>query len=192
MLKNVICTALFVVIAPISTFAAPADGQPNHLTVPQSIQYEHAAIIDRVTKEAAKPGVGAAVAERILNLLKAHFAKEEQFVFPPLGLLDRIEAGEMSSDQIRKAAIDMAERTKLAREELNQEHIQITSMMDEFRQLATRANEPALMTFATELAAHSLQEIEILQPTTIMIGNYLQAKCHESGDGPEPKWQSHC
>ena len=42
-------------------------------------------------------------------------AKEEEFVFPPLGLLDQIAAGEMPSDDVKKAAIDMAERTKAAR-----------------------------------------------------------------------------
>jgi hypothetical protein len=177
MLKNAIwaAMALFVVIAPGSALAAPADG-PNHLMVPQSIRYEHAAIIDRLTKEAAKPGVAAAVAERTLNVVKTHFAKEEEFVFPPLGLLDQITAGEMPSDQVRKTAIDMAQRTKLAGEELNREHIQITAALDELIQAASRANEPSLIAFATDLAAHSLHETEILQPTTIMIGEYLKSK----------------
>jgi Hemerythrin HHE cation binding domain len=175
MAKKTICTAaaLFFVLASTPTLRAAADGQPNHLMVPQSIRYEHAAILDRLAKEAAKPGVAAAVAERVLGVVKVHFAKEEEFVFPPLGLLDQITAGEIPSAQVSKAAIDMAERTKLASEELNQEHTQITSMMDELIRVATRVNEPALMAFATDLAVHSLHETEILQPTTIMIGAYL-------------------
>lgn len=178
MLKNAIwpAAALLVVVGSAYTLAAPADAPPNHLMVPQSIRYEHAAIIDRLAKEAAKPGVAAAVAERTLNVVKTHFAKEEEFVFPPLGLLDQITAGETPSDQVKKAAIDMAERTKLASGELAHEHIQITAMIDELIQAATRANEPALIAFASDVAAHSLNETEILQPTTIMIGEFLRSK----------------
>ena len=55
------------------------------------------------------------MAGRALVVARAHFAKEEEFVFPPLGLLDQIAAGEMPSDDVKKAAIDMAERTKAAR-----------------------------------------------------------------------------
>ena len=178
MTKNAtfIAAALFVALASASTLGAPADTQPNHLMIPQSIRYEHASILDRLTKEAARPGPAAAVAGRILGVMKAHFAKEEEFVFPPLGLLDQITAGEMPSVQISRMAIDMANRTKVAGQELNQEHIRLTAMMDELIQAAKQSDEAPLIAFATDLAAHSLQEIEILQPTTIMIGEYLQSK----------------
>ena len=103
-------------------------------------------------------------------------AKEEEFVFPPLGLLDQIAAGEMPSDDVKKAAIDMAERTKAATDDLRQEHELLVTLMNQLVQAATRADEPALMTFASDLAAHALDEIEILEPTTIMIGQYLRSK----------------
>jgi hypothetical protein len=162
-------------LALVSNLSGAGDAPPNHLMIPQSIRYEHVAIIDRLTKEATKDGVAAAVAQRLLVVMKAHFAKEEAFVFPPLGLLDQIAAGEMPSDSVRKSAIDMAERTKAAADELSQEHVQITTMMNELRQVATRANEPGLVAFASDVAAHSLNEVEILEPTTIMIGKYLQS-----------------
>lgn len=148
----------------------------NHLMVPQSVRYEHSAVIERLAKEAAKPGIAAAVAQRALVLMKAHFAKEEEFVFPPLGLLDQIAADEMPGEQIKKAAIDMAERTKAAQHELSQEHVQITALMNELIQAAKRADEPSLVTFASDIAAHTLLEVEILEPTTVMIGQYFRSK----------------
>jgi hypothetical protein len=48
--------------------------------------------------------------------------------------------------------------------------------MDQLRQAATQADEVALIAFASDLAAHALDEIEILEPATIMIGQYLQSK----------------
>jgi hypothetical protein len=120
--------------------------------------------------------VAAAVAQKLLVVVKAHFAKEDEFVFPPLGLLDQIEAGEIPAESIRKAAIEMVQRTKAAKNDLEQEHVQIFSLTDELAQLTTRTDEPALRSFASDLSAHALQETEILQPTTIMIGEWLQAK----------------
>lgn len=169
-------TVILAILAFGMGFLHTAGAQTNHLMVPQSIRYEHNAVIDRLTKEAAKPGVASAVAQRLLVVLKAHFAKEEELVFPPLGLLDQIAAGEMPSAAVAKAAIDMAARTKAAKNELEQEHIQIFSMADELIQAATRASEPELRAFASDVAAHSLQETEILQPATIMIGEYLKAR----------------
>ena len=169
-------TVILAILAFGMGFLHAAGAQTNHLMVPQSVRYEHNNVIDRLTKEAAKPGVAAAVAQRLLVFLKAHFAKEEDFVFPPLGLLDQIAAGEMPSESVAKAAIDMATRTKAAKDELEQEHVQIFSMADELIQAATRAAEPDLRAFASDVAAHSLQETEILQPATIMIGEYLKAK----------------
>jgi hypothetical protein len=168
--------ALLAALVLGSGFVHPASAQTNHLMVPQSIRFEHNAIIERLTMETAKPGGGAAVAERLLVLVKAHFAKEEEFVFPPLGLLDQIEAGEMPSEAIGKAVIEMAARTRAAKGDLEQEHQQIFSMANELVQLATRASEPELRAFATDLAFHSLHEVEILQPTTLLISEYLQAE----------------
>lgn len=175
--RTIICAGmLLAMLGPVLGIDSVAIAQPNHLAVPQSIRFEHAAIIERLTKEAAKNGVSAAIAQRALTLIKAHFAKEEEFVFPPLGLLDQIAAGESTSDAVRKAALDMAERTKASKDSLQEDHVQITSMMNELMQAATRADEPDLVVFASNVAAHSLGEVEIFEPTTIMIGNYLRSK----------------
>jgi hypothetical protein len=175
--QTIICAGVLIaVLAPTPGIDKAALAQPSHLMVPQSIRFEHAAIIERLTKEAAKSGVAAATAQKALILIKAHFAKEEEFVFPPLGLLDQITAGESPSDAIKKAAIDMIERTKAAKDSLNEDHIQITTLMNDLIQAATRASEPDLITFASNVAAHSLGETEILQPATVMIGDYLRSK----------------
>jgi len=175
--QTLICAGVVLaMLAPISGIDTVALAQPSHLMVPQSIRLEHAAIIERLTKEAAKSGVSAAIAQKALVLIKTHFAKEEEFVFPPLGLLDQIAAGESPADAVKRAAIDMVERTKASKQSLQEDHIQITSMMNDLIQAATRANEADLVVFAGNVAAHNLGEIEVLQPATVMIGDYLRPK----------------
>jgi hypothetical protein len=175
--QTIICAGmLFAMLAPTPGVDMAALAQPSHLAVPQSVRFEHAAIVERLTKEAAKSGVSAAIAQKALVLIKAHFAKEEEFVFPPLGLLDQIAAGEVPTDSIKKAAIDMIERTKASKDSLQEDHIQITSMMNDLIQAATRANEADLVAFASNVAAHNLGEIEVMQPATLLIGDYLRSK----------------
>jgi hypothetical protein len=175
--RTIICAGvLLAMLVPTPGIDGAALAQPSHLAVPQSIRFEHATIIERLTKEAAKSGVSAAIAQKALVFIKAHFAKEEEFVFPPLGLLDQITAGESPSDSVKKAAIDMIERTKSSKDSLHEDHVQITSMMNDLIQAATRANEPDLVVFASNVAAHNLGEIEVLQPATVMIGEYLRSK----------------
>jgi len=173
----VICAGvLLAMLAPAPGIDTAALAQPSHLAVPQSIRFEHAAIVERLTKEAAKSGVSAAIAQKALVLIKAHFAKEEEFVFPPLGLLDQIAVGESPTDSVKKAAIDMIERTKASKDSLQEDHIQITSIMNDLIQAATRANEADLVVFASNVAAHNLGEIEVLQPATLLIEDFLRSK----------------
>ena len=175
--QTIICAGLLLaMIAPTPGIDTAALAQPSHLMVPQSISFEHAAIVERLTKEAAKSGVSAAIAQRALILIKAHFAKEEEFVLPPLGLLDQITAGELPTDSVKKAALDMIERAKASKDNLQEDEIQITSIMNELVQAATRADETDLAVFASNVAAHNLGEIEVLEPATLLIGDYLRSK----------------
>jgi hypothetical protein len=169
-------SVLLAMLAAIPTIETAAFAEASHLAVPQSIRFEHAVIIERLTKEAAKSGVAAAIAQKALVFIKGHFAKEEEFVFPPLGLLDQITAGESPSDSVRNVAIEMAERTRASKNALQDDHIQITSMMNDLIQAATRADEPDLVAFAGNVASHSLAEVEVLEPTTLMIADYLRSK----------------
>jgi hypothetical protein len=107
-------------------------------------------------------------------LVKAHFAKEAEFIFPPLGLLPEIAAGRVTLAM--KAAIPMAERTKAAEKELRSEHMKLTSLMNELIAAATKENNRDIVSFATAIAAHSLNEMEVLMPAAIVTGDYLRAK----------------
>jgi hypothetical protein len=175
--QTIICAELLLAMfAPIPGIDTAALAQTSHLMVPQSIRLEHAAIVERLTKEAAKGGVSAAIAQRALVLIKAHFAKEEEFVLPPLGLLDQLSAGGQPTDSVKSAAIDMIERAKASKDSLQEDEVQITSIMNDLVQAATRADETDLAAFASNVAAHNLGEIEVLEPATILIGDYLRSK----------------
>jgi hypothetical protein len=59
--QTIICAGvLLAILATTPGINRAAIAQSSHLVVPQSIRFEHAAILERLTKEAAKNSVSAA------------------------------------------------------------------------------------------------------------------------------------
>jgi len=104
-------------LASILTAAPMAAGNAadqSALQVPQSIDYEHEQIIEELTNFAKREVAHAAAVQKALIAIKAHYAKEEAFVLPPLALLPNIAKGAISKDTALKdmePAIAMAERS---------------------------------------------------------------------------------
>ena len=168
--------ASILTAAPMAT-ANAAD--QSALRVPQSVSYEHEQIIKDLTNFAKREVAHAAAAQKALIVIKAHYAKEEAFVLPPLALLPKIAKGAISKDMISKElepAIAMADRTKAALPELQNDHVQITSLMNELIEAGKADHDEELTRLATRVAIQSLNDFEMTQPTTILIGDYLRLR----------------
>lgn len=144
------------------------------LQVPQSIRHQHEQIISRLGHFAGHSGPVGDAASKALTVLKNHYAKEEAFVLPVLSLLPRLASGEISKDM--EPAIAMAERTRAASAELQNEHIQITSLMNELVEAGKNVRNDELIRLATRIASQSLNDIEVVQPTTIIVGELLRQR----------------
>lgn len=153
----------------------PVMAQQAALQVPQSIRLQHEQIISRLNHFAqSKDKESAAAAQKATAFLKEHYAREEQFVLPPLSLLPRIAKGEISKDM--EPVIAMADRTKSALSDFENDHIKITSLMNELIAVGKKKKNEELVRLATRIAAQSLNDIEVNQPTTILIGDYLRQR----------------
>jgi hypothetical protein len=166
-----------LIVAGTLTFAS-GFSEGASLGVPQSLTWEPETVVVELSRLAARGGAVGAAAEKALPIVKAHFAKEVEFVFPPLGILPDLAKGQIAPEM--KAAVAMGERAKAAEQELWNEHAQITSLMNDIVAAGRAANDEELVNFATGVAAHSLNEMEVLFPAAIVIGEYLQAKMPET------------
>jgi hypothetical protein len=165
--------SLASVLMAASVATSNAAGQ-SALQIPQSIRYEHEQIIKELTNVAKREVAHAVPAQKALTVIKAHYAKEEAFVLPPLALLPQIAKGAISKDM--EPAIAMAERTHAALPELQNDHLQITSLMNELIEAGKAGHDEELIQLATRVAVQSLNDVEIAQPTTILIGDYLRRR----------------
>lgn len=164
-----------VIAAALCVSAATPVVAQNSLQVPQSIRLQHEQIIDRLNHfSQSKDAEQAAAAQKAAAFLKEHYAKEESFVIAPLGLLPRLAKGEISKDM--EPAIAMADRTKSALPDFENDHIRITSLMNDLIEVGKKKKNEELVRLATRVAAQSLNDVEINQPTTILIGEYLRLR----------------
>jgi len=169
-------------LASILTFAPMAAGNAadqSALQVPQSIAYEHEQIIKELTNFAKREVAHAAAVQKALIVIKAHYAKEEAFVLRPLALLPEIAKGPNSKSATLKdmePAVAMADRTKAALPELQNDHMQITSLMNDLIEAGKADHDEELTQLATRVAIQSLNDVEVTQPTTILIGDYLRLR----------------
>jgi len=108
-IKLVLASVLFAGgILTLACGVAEASG----LEVPQSLKLEHEAVIDELGQLASRGDAVGVAAGKALPIVKAHFAKEAEFVFPTLSVLPTLAKGQIASDM--RAAIAMTERAKAA------------------------------------------------------------------------------
>jgi hypothetical protein len=171
-MKSVIPVVAIAILLSATT-PAPAADPPSALGTPRSVQLQHEQIVGRLESVAKRGGPAGVAAAKAAAFLKAHYAKEEEFVLPPLGLLSTILKNPNPADLSR--ALAMAERTKAALNELLDDHVQITALMNDLVEAGNRERDEELVRLAGRVAAQSLNDIEVAQPTAILIGEYIRA-----------------
>ncbi len=154
-----------------TSLAQPA---PHAGDVPQSLKLEHEDTLQQLTSLSRRHGPVGDEARKALALFKKHMQREDAYILPPLTLLPLLADGKVSSDM--KWAVAMADRVKAEREEIYHEHTQITDAMNALAAAAQKTHDAAALDFAHAAVADSLNDIELIEPMTIVIGDYLKAK----------------
>ena len=169
--------AVFILAATaVCVLAGPVAAQPaSHAgDIPQAMRVEHDNTLQQLTALSQHHGPVGVEARKALALFKAHLAREEEFILPPLTLLHNLADGKVSPDM--KWAIPMSDRVKAEREKTFQEHTQITDAMNALAAAARKAHDAAALDFAAAAVADSLTDLELIEPMSIVIGDYLKAK----------------
>jgi hypothetical protein len=110
----------------------------------------------------------------VLVLYKKHAAREEEFIFPPLTLLPLLADGKVTPDMAW--AIPMTDRVRAEREDIFVEHTRLTDALNLLVVAAARAHDSEARAFAEAMATDSLNDLEILQPMLLLIGDILHSK----------------
>lgn len=166
-----------ILVAPLPLGSDAAEPTEVRLAVPQSIKAEYDQLIAHLSHAVEQHGNKAHLAQTARtarDLIKAHFERDAQFVFPPLGLLPALAEGRVTPEMA--VAVKMGEQVRAERDQLFEENVRITSALNDLIAAARDENDQELVAFATHAALRSLHEIEVLQPTTVLVGEYIKMR----------------
>lgn len=149
-------------------------GLPGPTDIPSSILLSHNSDVDRLTQLTHRAGALGAAAEKALDLLKRHHKREVDYILPPLTLIPALAAGKFSPEM--RWAIEMSDRVKANREEIFQEHVAITEVMTALRIEAEKVDDRDAAEFAEDAVADSVADMEIQEPTSVLVGEILRAR----------------
>jgi hypothetical protein len=153
---------------------AAAQAAPTTHDIPQSIRLAHNETLAQLESIAKRKTETGPIAQKALEVFKAHIRREEEYILPPLTLAPAIAEGRVTPDM--KWAIAMTDRIKADREAIFAEHTVITERMIELTDAAERTGEKDVIAFAQEAVTDSLNDTEVTEPAAIVIGEYLRAK----------------
>lgn len=151
----------------------PAAAKPA-LATPSSIVEEHKHLHHQLDEALASGGKTADSARAVANVLLPHFKAEEEYGMPPLGLLQALASNQPLTSEQKREAIQMARKLRSHYEQMIQEHQQIHAALESLASAARQENKPEVLAFAQTLMLHAQNEEQVLYPTTLLIGKYLE------------------
>lgn len=140
--------------------------------IPKSIKLEHEALHEELSKAMEIKGKIGDTAKAVAEVLHPHFMKEEEYAFPPLGLLPILIKGNVTLEMR-----DVLKLTNKLKEELPHmldEHKTIIATLLNLTDAAKKEKKIRYSRFAKKLILHAQTEEEIYYPTAILIGEYMK------------------
>jgi hypothetical protein len=144
------------------------------LTVPNALRRGHDEARAELVRATMEGGRIAKAGKRIAQLCLPHFEHEEKSVFPVLALLPDLERGNVRPEMMDVMPLISDFRAK--HDALDDHHQLIVSAIEELLQAAHKEKSREFAEFAYSLRFHEKIEDEVIYPTVILIGKYLQEK----------------
>ncbi len=157
--------------APEADYNTLFPGKPE---VPSSIKQEHDSILAQVHRLAAFTDSTGSIAKKLEEVLLHHFAEEEDYVLPTLGILPALAGGDTIAKS--KEITGLAEKLKSQLVHMSVEHQLIVAQVNELKQVAEKENHPEVNAFEQDLLRHAKTEEEVYFPAAILVGEYLKMK----------------
>ncbi len=141
---------------------------------PESAPPEHRELREIISRAVKVGGRTAVAAEAVRGVLYPHMRLEEAFAAPPLSLLPKLAAGEVTPDMEKIIQVSAMMKIQLPR--MLDQHRLIVTGLKELMRAATDEQHPAYVQFAQKVMQHAQHEEEVLYPAAILVGEYVKLK----------------
>lgn len=144
------------------------------LSVPAALLHAHDEARAELVRATMEGGRIAEAATRVAQLCLPHFEHEEKHIFPVLALLPHLEQGNVQPDMMD--ILPLISDFSARHHALNDHHQTILAAIEELLQAAHKEKNREFAEFAYNMRIHEKIEDEVIYPTVVLIGNYLQQK----------------
>jgi len=144
------------------------------LTVPNALRRGHEEARAELVRATMEGGRIAKAGKRVAQLCLPHFEHEEKSVFPVLALLPELERGNVRAEMMEVMPLISDFRAK--HDALNDHHQSILAAIEALLQAAHKEKNREFAEFAYNMRIHERVEDEVIYPTVVLIGKYLQEK----------------
>ena len=159
---------------PANAPATQADPRAaQQLAIPESLRARHQSFHAEFVAATQDPGKVGDAARSIETLATTHFARATD-AFPPLGLLPRLAAGEMTPEM--GDVVANAEDLRARLPQIRREHHELVVGLQRLAQAADDEGKPDARRFAEALILHIQEEEEILYPAVLLIGDHVKTQ----------------
>jgi hypothetical protein len=176
-----VATLLMVLIAFIASSASSQHQKHNApqpptstLAIPSAMRVEHQHLHESLAEALASGGKTAEAAKQVEAVLTPHFAEEEKYAMPPLGLLEVLAHGQQPTEQQVREALKMSDTLRKNYDRMLDEHRHIAAALQQLAAAAKTEKKPRQAEFAEALMLHAQNEEQILYPAALLVGDYLK------------------
>lgn len=170
-----LATASFLALAPAGAVAPTPQAhgsQDGPIRTPQSIRDEHEHLHRQLAAAIEAGGETGAAAQRVKDVMRPHFQREEQIAMPPLGLLESLSQGEVSPEM--KPALRMTMELREEMPSMLAEHDRIKQALKDLEKAARSEGKLGHAEFAEKLILHARHEEDVLYPAALLVGRHLE------------------
>jgi hypothetical protein len=143
------------------------------IEVPRALKTEHDELHAELKHATSAGGRTGAAASAVVQLMHPHFASEEEFALPPLGLLPELSRGKIGTEIA--AVLKLTDRLERELPRMVAEHKEIVTALQRLVEATNAEGKPDIAAFAHKLMAHARAEEEVSYPAAVLIGRYLKS-----------------
>lgn len=164
----------FAAVLLFSAAHAGAQASAADFEAPKAMQGEHKELhadLERLTTAGGRTGEAA---KGVAVLMEKHFANENAYALPPLGLLVPLSEGKFSCSMT--GVLNMTDKLQAEMPTMLAEHKEIVTALQKLTTAAKAESKPDGIRFAEMLTAHAQGEEQVTYPTALLIGLYVKDK----------------
>jgi hypothetical protein len=144
------------------------------LEIPVPLQQEHEKLHGQLRQITPAAGEVGEAGRNLVRLMHPHFVREDEIALPPLGLLQRLAAGEAGADMA--AVLALTDRLRAELPAMLAEHRAIVAALGRLEDAARAAGRDDIIGLAQSLRLHAATEEKVMYPAAILVGELVRAR----------------